>query len=229
MGLINKIEKIKAELKRLKNDWASLDDELTDTMVAEYDYLLDFLSTLESETTYDTQKYSPRPSVGIEDVARVQFASHAKVFDKKRKAVFDWEQFKEVAGIFYGFGKKDTSNILESEKPVPKDLEEAAGLWYEKCSFPKSTWWDEGEEMKLTDSRETFIAGAKWQKEQMMKEWLKDRDGCFWDGVNEGKKAKEDAILAIIESRISEIIGDAQPRPALRAELQELIAKIRNQ
>ena len=46
---MNKIEQIKAELKRLKNDWASLDDELTDTMVAEYDYLLDFLSTLESE------------------------------------------------------------------------------------------------------------------------------------------------------------------------------------
>ena len=46
---MNKIEQIKAELKRLKNDWASLDDELTDTMVAEYDYLLDFLSTRESE------------------------------------------------------------------------------------------------------------------------------------------------------------------------------------
>jgi hypothetical protein len=160
---MNKIEQIKTELKRLKNDLASLDDELTDTMVAEYDYLLDFLST------------------------------------------------------------------LESEKSVPNDLEEAADLWYEKCPFPKSTWWDEGEELKLTDSRETFIAGAKWQKEQMMDEWLKDRGGCFWDGVEEGKKVMEDAILALIESRISEIIGDAQPKPALRAELQELIAKIRNQ
>lgn len=66
---------------------------------------------------------------------------------------------------------------------IPKDLEEAADGWYEKCPFPKSTWWDEGEEIKLTDSRETFIAGAKWQKERMMEEWLKDRDGCFWDGV----------------------------------------------
>lgn len=31
---------------------------------------------------------------------------------------------------------------------------------------------------------------------------------------------------AIIESRLSEIIGDAQPKPALRAELQELIQSL---
>lgn len=43
------IRKIRAELERLKNDWASLDDELTDSMVAEYDYLLDFVSAIEKE------------------------------------------------------------------------------------------------------------------------------------------------------------------------------------
>ena len=35
------------------------------------------------------------------------------------------------------------------------------------------------------------------------------------------------AFAALIESRIGEIMGDAQPKPALRAELQELIKKIR--
>lgn len=40
------------------------------------------------------------------------------------------------------------------------------------------------------------------------------------------EQAKKD-ILAIIESRLSEIIGDAQPRPILRAELQELINRIK--
>ena len=39
------------------------------------------------------------------------------------------------------------------------------------------------------------------------------------------EKAEKD-ILAIIELRLSEIIGDAQPRPALRAELEELIKRI---
>ena len=34
-------------------------------------------------------------------------------------------------------------------------------------------------------------------------------------------------IVSLIESRISELLGDAQPRPALRAELQELIDRIK--
>ena len=69
-------------------------------------------------------------------------------------------------------GRESYENVAEEMRKqiVPNDLEEAAGGWYEKCPLPKSIWWNEGEEMKLTDSRETFIAGAKWQKEQMMKE-----------------------------------------------------------
>ena len=42
----------------------------------------------------------------------------------------------------------------------------------------------------------------------------------------EGYEQAEKDILAIIESRLSEIIGDAQPKPALRAELQELIQSL---
>ena len=40
------------------------------------------------------------------------------------------------------------------------------------------------------------------------------------------KQAKKD-ILSFVESRISEILGDAQLKPALRAELEELINKIK--
>ena len=39
------------------------------------------------------------------------------------------------------------------------------------------------------------------------------------------EQAEKD-IIALIESRISEILGDAQPAPVLRAELRELINKI---
>ena len=46
---------------------------------------------------------------------------------------------------------------------------------------------------------------------------------------NDGYEQAEKDILSIVESRISEIIGDAQPKPALRAELQELITKIKNE
>ena len=147
------IAKIKAEIERLCDEAPTCDDTIAYLMKVEC-----FLDTLESETTYDTQQYTPRPSVSIEDVARVQFASHAKVFDKKRKAVFDWEQFKEVAGIFYGFGKKDHSDTLESEKPIPKDLEEAAR------EFAKDAYPDKHNLVWM------FKRGAKWQKEQDEKE-----------------------------------------------------------
>lgn len=42
------------------------------------------------------------------------------------------------------------------------------------------------------------------------------------------EKAEKD-IISLIESRIGEIMGDAQPAPVLRAELQEMINKIKGQ
>ena len=36
-------------------------------------------------------------------------------------------------------------------------------------------------------------------------------------------------IVALIESRIAEILGDAQPAPVLRAELRELIERIKEE
>ena len=45
------------------------------------------------------------------------------------------------------------------------------------------------------DRHAGLIDGAEWQRAQMMDEWLKDRDGCFWDGVNKGKKAMEEQMM----------------------------------
>lgn len=42
----------------------------------------------------------------------------------------------------------------------------------------------------------------------------------------EGYECAQKEIIAIIQSRIDEILGDAQPNPILRMELQELIKKI---
>ena len=132
------IEKIKAEIERLKGICLSqtkANPGQTFPFIMEmtgYDKLLSFLDTLESETTSDTRQCTPRPSVDIEDVARVQFAAHAKVFDKKRIAIFDWEQFKEVAGIFYGFGKKDT---LESKKLTQEEWELNSLAYLEQLGY----------------------------------------------------------------------------------------------
>ena len=37
--------------------------------------------------------------------------------------------------------------------------------------------------------------GRSKQKEEMEERWLKDRDGCFWDGVEEGKKAMREQMM----------------------------------
>ena len=44
-----------------------------------------------------------------------------------------------------------------------------------------------------------------------------------------GYEQAEKDIISLIESRIGEILGDAQPAPVLRAELRELINKIKGQ
>ena len=44
-----------------------------------------------------------------------------------------------------------------------------------------------------------------------------------------GYEQAEKDIIGIIWWRISEIIGDAQPKPALRAELEELIKRIKDE
>ena len=44
-----------------------------------------------------------------------------------------------------------------------------------------------------------------------------------------GYEQSEKDIISLIESRISEILGDAQPAPLLRIELRELITKIKGQ
>lgn len=47
-------------------------------------------------------------------------------------------------------------------------------------------------------------------------------------GYEEGYKHAEKDIISLIESRIGEILGDAQPNPVLRMELQGIIDKIKN-
>ena len=42
-----------------------------------------------------------------------------------------------------------------------------------------------------------------------------------------GYEQAEKDIIAIIESRIAEILGDAQPKPTIRIELKELITRIK--
>ena len=49
---------------------------------------------------------------------------------------------------------------------------------------------------------------------------------AFQKGVQEGRRLEREDVKSTIQSRIDEILGDAQPNPILRMELNELIKKI---
>lgn len=85
------------------------------------------------------------------------------------------------------FGDEILSFLDTLEEPVSDchDLEEAAEKF--------ARFYDNGTCDGI--AQDCFKAGAEWQKAKMMEEWLKDRDGCFWDGVNEGKKAMEEQMM----------------------------------
>lgn len=57
-----------------------------------------------------------------------------------------------------------------------------------------------------------------WDGSPVRTKQVEDSDVCY---------IRKDAIISIIQSRLSEIIGDAQPKPILRAELEELITRIK--
>ncbi len=77
-------------------------------------------------------------------------------------------------------------NSLPEEKPT-EDLEDEIKKFIEEYGYER------GEDKLLI----AIVARhfTEWQKERMMDEWLKDRDGCFWDGVEEGKKAMEEQMM----------------------------------
>lgn len=48
-------------------------------------------------------------------------------------------------------------------------------------------------------------------------------------GFIEGYEQAKKDIISLVESRLSELLGDAQPTPILRYELQDLIKKIKEE
>jgi len=231
---MSNIEKIRLEIERLKKILEESTYYLDNSQQAlGYSFALDdfkeFIDSLPEETSciYDTNELTPTPSVNIEDVARVQFASHAHVFERKRKAVFDWEQFKEVVGIFYGFGKK---NSMPDEEPS-EDLEKAAEK-YRKESYRKSVMPNiDGPMPEYGGSiKEAFISGAKWQKEQD-EDWLNDQlTRVHLDGVITGAEmaGKSKLTLNDIKSIVQiadKMLDDPKARVAFQNHNEEYYYK----
>ena len=101
----------------------------------------------------------------------------------------------------------DYINSLPEEKPS-EDLNDEIKKFIEEYGYER------GEDKLLI----AIVARhfAEWQKERMMDEWLKDRDGCFWDGVEEGKKAMEKQMLK--EAVEGEVVKDINNKLVVTAK-----------
>ena len=103
------------------------------------------------------------------------------------------------------FGYKSCAReLLSILSDLEKEEKPSEGLEEEIREFVEQEWDglhdNDGNPLYTADYLE-YIArhfakwGAEHAREQMMDEWLKDRDGCFWDGVEEGKKAMEEQMM----------------------------------
>ena len=82
------------------------------------------------------------------------------------------------------------------------------------------------EERALEAYPPTFTSGKRYAK-RVQSEKV-DTHAPIRSIFIKGYEQAENDIISIIGIRLSEIVGDAQPKPILRAELQELIDKIKD-
>ena len=224
---MSNIDKIRQEIESLKELNEGLytegDNSYYEGQDNGYNHILAFLDCLPEEASciYDTNELTPTHSVNIEDVARVQFASHAHVFDRKRKAVFDWEHFKEVAGIFYGFGKRDSlpeDDIPKIEGWIARNKDGSLVFCYHKPKRENSItqeWWGscDADFRIYDDTIDEQFKDLKWEDEpreveliikcRTCKESLQVQETCkentdsFTDEPKELEVAAEEYIAPI--------------------------------
>lgn len=115
----------------------------------------------------------------------------------------------------YSVARRVAEALWPKTQILPSDVDEAA----EKFVYD----WAGLSPTERRIAERAYLAGAEWQKEQMMEEWLKDRDGCFWDGVEEGKKVMEEQMLKdAVDARV--YYRDSVPG----GEFIEIVADILN-
>lgn len=162
------IEQIKAEIERLIDERYNWVEDNSSESVAACEALTRVLSLL---STLETEKPMQE---GLEEEISKKYANDTTTMRTR-------EQYAELARYFYDLGCRRTAekydeieyNRQRAEESVPNDLEEYAsrvGFDYADNivqESPGHRWNDHDVEYAYRDG---IIAGAKWQKEQMMKE-----------------------------------------------------------
>ena len=144
--------------------------------------LLSFLDTLEEPEVVNNLTDDSTKAVRLPDGRYVT--------EKLAREIPTYKELKELALAQHNF-----YGLRHNEEPVSEELEKQCKMMADSLvqGLPIEC------AKAIPDIKECIVIavrhGANWQKEQMMDEWLKDRDGCFWDGVNEGKKAMSEQMM----------------------------------
>lgn len=98
------------------------------------------------------------------------------------------------------FNMHEEKEIKEPEKPVPNDLEEAAEAFAFKTLDEVILYG-----CTLSGRRACFIAGAKWQAEQLLKSSPLPEDTVLFNkGVEEGKRLMmEEAVECMVTTNLA--------------------------
>ena len=191
------IEQIKAEIERLKSIEYPCDNSQQETgFFNALDRMTDFLSTLESG----------KP-IGLEEE-----------IDKYREEhLFDMPAFQQVARHFAKWGAEHS---VSSE--IPAELEEAADGYAEKHGFRVPYDGSENfyDDVDVKASKEGFIAGAKWQAEQLLKSSPLSEDTVLFNkGVAEGRRLMMEELSDHIAAAYQLGLAANNPNIELKAEL----------
>ena len=173
------LAKIKAEIERRKGICTAqikANPEQTFPFVmeiTEYDKILSFLSTIKSEKPINQERLDENIKHYIEDCGWEKDSTIPVSF------------VRQIASHFYDLGCRRTAekydeieyNRQRAEESVPNDLEDAA-IEYSAIGYsPFDDPYEKHQEFEC--SKFAFISGAKWQKEQMMKEAVEMEAGMF--------------------------------------------------
>lgn len=219
------ISKIKAEIERRIEHHDSLASNAESEMIANLeigaaqalDDILPFVSTLESEKLEaDLEK-----EINSLDDAYFDLGGIAV---KGATYYLTVEDLKDIARHFYELGCRRTAekydeieyNRQRAEESVPKNLEEAAIITLDEAESVADEYTDFLEKGLIENqsrpiggkwfieyARKRFIAGAKWQAEQLLKSSPLPEDTVLFNkGVEEGKRLMmEEAVEGIITTR----------------------------
>ena len=173
------IEQIKAEIERRQKENFKQKGSFAAGRVVEDADILSFISTIESE--------KPMNQEGLEEEISKKYANDNTTMRTR-------EQYAELARHFAQWGAE---HLADARKTSPKDLEEAAKR-YGNNKHPMTP-------TGARESQEDFIAGAKWDREQIMK------------NAKEGWIDEENVIILSDGTRI-DLQPDYDKKPAFEFE-----------